>query len=76
MSYPIEDEGKRFNQASSDFKFAASVAMFGMKLRDSAHDASTNFDEIMELASSNLGEKPSSYRTEFVELVARAKGMK
>ena len=76
MSYPIEDTGNRFNQASSDFKFAASVAMFGMVLRDSAHDKSTNFDEIMELASSNLGEKPSSYRTEFVELVARAKNMK
>ncbi|MGL6196381.1 MAG: vWA domain-containing protein, partial [Thermoguttaceae bacterium] len=53
---------------SSDFGFAAAVALFGMLLRDSRYSGNGNWDAVQELA------KPGDdkYRLEFVELVKQA----
>ncbi len=44
--YPIVDTQRDFDQASHDFRFAASVASFGMLLRDSEHKGSSSFDRV------------------------------
>ncbi len=57
---------------STDFTFAASVAAFGMVLRDSRYCGSTDMEEILRWAQSAVGADPQGYRTEFVELVREA----
>jgi Ca-activated chloride channel family protein len=55
---------------SSDFEFAAAVALFGMLLRDSRYSGDGNWDTVLELA--RHGAVNDKYRQEFIELVRRA----
>jgi len=57
---------------SADFTFAASVAAFGMVLRDSRYCGGTDMEEILRWARSSLGADLEGYRSEFVELVREA----
>jgi Ca-activated chloride channel homolog len=68
----VVDEGAGFARASDDFKFAASVAGFGMLLRGSPHKGALTFAGVQELAESSLGKDPSGYRREFLDLVRKA----
>jgi Ca-activated chloride channel homolog len=62
-------------EASVDFKFAASVAEFGMLLRDSEHSGRANYNRVLALAKEGLGEDKHGYRTEFLELAKIAKNL-
>lgn len=75
LTFPVNDTGVEWELADPDFKFAASVASFGMLLRSSAHKGSATFDTVRAWAESGLGGDPSGYRTEFLELVGKAKGI-
>jgi Ca-activated chloride channel family protein len=55
-----------------DFKFAASVAAYGMLLRDSKHKGNVDWDWVLKAANESLGEDAKGYRTEFVSLVRQA----
>ena len=57
---------------SSDFTFAASVAAFGMVLRDSRYCGGTDMEAILRWARSSMGDDRQEYRREFVELVTEA----
>ncbi len=61
-----------FAQASSDFQFAAAVAAFGMKLRNSPEAGTMDWKEIQTIAKRNLGDDVGSYRAEFLTLVEKA----
>jgi len=63
-------------QASTDFRFAASVGYFGEALRASSVAKIHSFDEIEKLASANVGEDRNGYRKEFVELVRNARSLR
>jgi len=54
---------------SADFKFAASVAWFGLKLRDSKFIPNKATKDIYELAKQGLLYDPEGYRAEFLRLV-------
>ncbi|ROI00192.1 vWA domain-containing protein [Chryseobacterium daecheongense] len=56
-------------KASSDFKFAASVAWFGLVLRESKLIKKKNLKEIENLARQNKGKDAEGYRTEFVKMI-------
>lgn len=75
LEFVATDPGKRYGQAGTDFKFAAAVAAFGMLLRGSPHAGDANYDAVLELAGEGLGSDPQGYRTEFVELVRKAKAL-
>ncbi len=60
------------NDASPDFRFAASLAGFGQLLKNSNH-ISYNIDQVISLAQSGLGEDEEGYRAEFIRLVKIAK---
>jgi Ca-activated chloride channel family protein len=75
VSYPAIDDGRDFATASADFKFAASVAGFGMLLRDSPYRGTLTWPGLAELAGSAAGPEPTGYRKEFLELVEKARGM-
>ena len=75
IEMPLTDAGRSFAQASTDFRFAASVASFGMLLRHSPHRGNATLDAVVELAQSSLGADKSGYRSEFVSLVRSAKAL-
>ncbi len=76
IEYAVKDSGKKLDEASGDFKFAAGVAAFGMLLRDSEHKGTSSYDKVLELSGDNLGDDKSGYRKEFVELVRKAQKLK
>ncbi|WP_415328093.1 YfbK domain-containing protein [Chryseobacterium sp. MMS23-Vi53] len=63
-------------KASSDFKFASSVAWFGLVLRDSKLIKKRSLTEIQNLAKENKGKDSEGYRTEFVKMVGDYKKLK
>ncbi|MCU0450235.1 MAG: von Willebrand factor type A domain-containing protein [Bernardetiaceae bacterium] len=59
--------------ASENLRFAASVALFGMLLRQSAHVAKGDYATVLRLAKSARGADPEGYRAEFTRLVEAAR---
>ena len=66
---PVIDGGAKFEDASPDMKFAASVAGFGMLLRKSPHSGDFSHDEAHAIAKENLGKDPHGDRKEFLEIL-------
>ena len=58
-----------------DFRFASSVVVFGMLLRESKHAGSANWNWVIETAQSNRGSDTDGSRAEFVELAKTAKAL-
>ena len=69
----VKDESQGFDKASEDFRFASSVAGFGMLLRGSQHKGAASYDLVREMAVSAMGKDQQGYRAEFVELIDKAK---
>ena len=57
---------------STDFTFAASVAAFGMILRDSKYCGAVDLAAVLRWARSSLGRDDEGYRGEFVRMVEEA----
>ena len=76
IEQPLTDTGRSFAQASPDFRFAASVAAFGMILRHSPHRGNVTLDAVAEIAQSSLGPDKPGHRAEFLGLVRSAKALK
>jgi Ca-activated chloride channel family protein len=72
---PAKDNGATFAAASSDFKFAASVAAFGMILRQSPFRGDITLAAVEEIASANRGEDQNNQRREFIALVQQLRAM-
>ncbi|MEO7599886.1 MAG: von Willebrand factor type A domain-containing protein, partial [Opitutus sp.] len=75
LEFSLLDNRARFASASSDFKFAAAVAGFGMVLRDSPFKGSTTLGDVVAWAGGATGSDPGGYRTEFISVVERAKSL-
>ncbi|MFL9838017.1 von Willebrand factor type A domain-containing protein [Flavobacterium sp. ST-75] len=65
----IENEPVELDKASADFKFAASVAWFGLKLRDSELIPSKSSKKIEKLAKEGIKNDTDGYKVEFIRLV-------
>lgn len=76
IEYAVKDKGLTLGEASSDTRFAAGVAAFGMLLRDSEYKGTANYDATLKLLEGNLGNDAGGYRKELVELVKKAKSLK
>ncbi|MGB0609972.1 MAG: YfbK domain-containing protein [Verrucomicrobiales bacterium] len=73
---PLTDSGKAWEESSDDFRFASSVAGFGMLLRNSKYAGDINCELVLELASEGIGKDKNGLRKEFIELVNKAKAIK
>ena len=62
-------------EPSNDFTFAASVAAFGMLLRDSDYKGHATFDSVLDWAQKGKGSDPDGRRAEFIDLVKTAKAL-
>ncbi|MDA0806469.1 MAG: VWA domain-containing protein [Planctomycetota bacterium] len=84
--HPEGDEGIEFHvpvgvpaedsRGSEDFQFAASVAGFGMLLRDSQYSGDATFELVETLARNGVGQSDDKYRHEFLRLIDAAKLLK
>ena len=72
IEFVLKNEDRSFSSASDDFRFAASVAGFGMLLRNSEYLGDANLEMLLEMASGSIGEDSSGYRSEFVDLIRKA----
>lgn len=59
-------------RTTSEFDFAAGVAMFGMLLRDSKFKGNSNYILAKELAQGGLGKDSHGYRSELLQLISLA----
>ena len=75
LEFPLKDEGKKFANASSDFRFATSVAGFGMLLKNSEYRGTLNYQKVHELAARAKGDDKEGYRAEFINLVKKAESL-
>jgi Ca-activated chloride channel family protein len=69
----VMDDPIGLQNTSKDFKFAASVAEFGMLLRDSQFKQKSNYDQAISLARQGRGEDNDGHRSEFIKLAESAK---
>jgi Ca-activated chloride channel homolog len=70
---PVINKGVKLENASNDFKFAASVAELGMLLRDSQYKSNANFNQVLQLAKEGKDVDLDGYRSEFIRLVETTK---
>ena len=63
------DRGVALSQSSQDFRWSASVAAFGMMLRDSEFVHGYSYDKVLQLAQGARGQDPDGYQAEFINLV-------
>jgi Ca-activated chloride channel family protein len=73
LEIPFEDGDGTISDASTDLRFAAAVAGFGMLLRESDFRGDLTYAEVLTLARSGLGRDVGSYRAEFLRLVEVAR---
>ena len=76
LSLPLTDREGTFSRASADFRFAASVAEFGMILRDSPYRGKATVGEVIENAQASKGSDRNGYRQEFIGLVQRTRQLR
>ncbi len=69
ISQPIVDGEGAIATASDNLKFASSVAMYGMMLRDSELKGDTSYTSILNLAKQAKGDDTRGYRQAFIDLV-------
>ncbi|CAK8721497.1 putative protein YfbK C-terminal domain-containing protein [Candidatus Electrothrix laxa] len=72
LSTVVKDNDVALEETGSDFRFAASVAGFGMLLSDSAHTDGVTWSQILTLAKGAKGTDEEGYRAEFIRLVETA----
>ena len=73
--FTVASKRRAFDDTSMDFRFAASVASFGMLLRGSEFAGDSSLAGVEEIASSAIGKDPQGHRTEFLDLVRKASSL-
>ncbi|MBL7886675.1 MAG: von Willebrand factor type A domain-containing protein [Flavobacterium sp.] len=69
MVNTIANNGTVLANASSDFKFSAAVAWFGLNLRDSKLVKNKSLKDIKKLAKEGLNDDTEGYKAEFIRLI-------
>jgi Ca-activated chloride channel homolog len=75
QEFPLVDKDQAIQECDRDFRWAASIAQFGMLLRNSPYLGQSNWDALIESAQEAAGEQPDVYRQQALELIKRAAAM-
>lgn len=73
MAHTVKDNTLSIGEANEDTRFAYSVALFGMILKDSKFKGNGTIQDVLDLAKNSKGEDEDGYRAEFVKLVKDVK---
>jgi Ca-activated chloride channel homolog len=69
------DAGIAFDAATTDTRFSAAVAEFGMLLRGSSHKGGATLEHVIETAAAAKGADANGYRAEFVQLAEACRAL-
>ncbi|MEK7226178.1 MAG: von Willebrand factor type A domain-containing protein [Bacteroidota bacterium] len=72
IEHPVKDKQIVIAKTSDNFRFAASVAQFGMLLRNSEFKSNASYADVLGLARKAKGNDEEGYRSEFIRLVESA----
>lgn len=72
LEHAVKNRKLLLASTSDNFRFAASVAEFGMLLRNSEFKQSSSFDNAWLLAKEALGKDEEGYRSEYLKLLKSA----
>ena len=72
ISRTVGKDYEAVDEASANLRFAASVAEFGMLLRNSAYKEGSSWQQVTGLAQGATGSDDNGYRHEFVRLTEKA----
>ena len=75
IEHPVFDTQLSLTATSNNFRFAASVAEFGMLLRNSEYKSNSTFNNVVALAKNSTGSDEEGYRKEFIKLVTNAQSI-
>ncbi len=75
FDFDVHDTNKKFSEASENTRFAASVAAFALVLRNSQNMPQISYDEIKYWATGASSYNPYNYKTDFVNLIEKAKSL-
>jgi Ca-activated chloride channel homolog len=67
--HTLHDNSVALSKTSNNFQWSASVAAFGMLLRDSEYIKNFSYDAVVQLAQQSKGEDKEGYRIEFINIV-------
>jgi Ca-activated chloride channel family protein len=67
--HPLVDDNRAIAKTSKNFRWSASVAAFGMLLRESEYCKNFTYDQVVQLAQQSRGEDAEGYRIEFINMV-------
>jgi Ca-activated chloride channel family protein len=73
FSKTVGTEIKNVGETTDRFRFSASVAAFGMILRNSSFKGTATITDVISLALNAKGIDPDGYRSEFIRLVQSTK---
>jgi len=73
IALEIFDEGKSFEDASENLRFASSLAALGMYLRDSKYKGNISLNQIKSWARNSKSFDPFGYRSNHLELLNKIK---
>lgn len=69
ITHQLIDKEVAIAKTSSNFRWSASVASFGMLLRDSEYIKNFTYEDVIQLAESARGADKEGYRIEFINMV-------
>ncbi len=72
---PLIDGQVPFAKTSDNFRWSASVAAFGMLLRESEYCKDFSYSDVVSLAESARGKDKEGYRIEFITMVKSISGV-
>lgn len=75
LQQAVMDGSLLFKNTSNNFRFAASVAEFGLLLRQSDFKQQASFEQVISTATQAMGKDKEGYRSEFIKLAKSAKLM-
>jgi len=73
IEHPVRDKQISIAKTSDNFRFAASVAQFGLLLRNSEYRSNASYTDLLTMARKAKGSDEDGYRSEFIRLVESAK---
>lgn len=75
IAHVVNNNMRNIYQAGLNARFATSVAMMGMLLKNSEHKGSATYEKVLALGKSGKGNDEEGYREEYLKLVKQAKGL-
>lgn len=73
ISHVVNNTMRNIYQAGLNARFATSVAMMGMLLKNSEHKGTATYEKVLALGKSGKGNDEEGYREEYLKLVKQAK---